>query len=174
MHRVWSACFLALAVLNVAAGAYASLASGGPRMGPTTTIKRPAFHGYYDGHKDLPEHRRLQQGRGEGDARQLCAGAQVGAAEDGAGDLSRAGQSRCRTAGRLRLGARRGELLAGLEGDDPDLEGERVTGLDQERHAGRPAREEGDADRASDLDPTQLPDHQSGEGRVAVRAGRAR
>src|SRR5437764_7408944 len=52
MHRVWSACFLALAVLNVAAGAYASLASGGPRMGPTTTIKRPAFHGYYDGHKD--------------------------------------------------------------------------------------------------------------------------
>src|ERR671930_1557625 len=41
-----------LAVLTVAAGAYASLTSGGPRMGPTTTIKRPAFHGYYDGHKD--------------------------------------------------------------------------------------------------------------------------
>jgi hypothetical protein len=43
---------LALAALAVGAGAYASLASGGPRMGPTTTIKRPAFHGYYDGHKD--------------------------------------------------------------------------------------------------------------------------
>jgi hypothetical protein len=43
---------LALAALAVGAGAYASLASGGPRMGPTTTIKRPAFKGYYDGHKD--------------------------------------------------------------------------------------------------------------------------
>ena len=38
-------------VLAVAAGAYASLASGGPRMGPQITITRPAFHGYYDGHK---------------------------------------------------------------------------------------------------------------------------
>src|SRR5262245_4684100 len=35
-----------------AAGAYASMGSGGPKMGPTSTIKRPAFHGYYDGHKD--------------------------------------------------------------------------------------------------------------------------
>jgi hypothetical protein len=35
-----------------AAGAYGSLASGGPRMGPSTKISRPAFHGYYDGHKD--------------------------------------------------------------------------------------------------------------------------
>jgi hypothetical protein len=43
--------FLMLAALIAAAGAYASLTSGGPRMGPTTTIKRPAFHGYYDGHK---------------------------------------------------------------------------------------------------------------------------
>jgi hypothetical protein len=51
-HRIWSACFLSLAVLTLAAGAYASLTSGGPRMGPPTTIKRPAFHGYYDGHKD--------------------------------------------------------------------------------------------------------------------------
>jgi hypothetical protein len=41
----------ALAVLTAVAGAYASVA-GGPRMGPTTTVKRPAFHGYYDGHKD--------------------------------------------------------------------------------------------------------------------------
>ena len=39
-------------VLAVAAGAYASLTSGGPKMGPQSTITRPAFHGYYDGHKD--------------------------------------------------------------------------------------------------------------------------
>jgi hypothetical protein len=39
-------------VLAAAAGAYASLTSGGPRMGPSTTIKRRAFQGYYDGHKD--------------------------------------------------------------------------------------------------------------------------
>ena len=43
---------LVLAALAVAAGAYASLTSGGPRMGPKTTITWPAFHGYYDGHKD--------------------------------------------------------------------------------------------------------------------------
>ncbi|HYY64781.1 MAG TPA: hypothetical protein VE688_09210 [Gaiellaceae bacterium] len=41
-----------LAVLAVATGAYASLTSGGPRMGPTFRITRPAFHGYYDGHID--------------------------------------------------------------------------------------------------------------------------
>ena len=29
----------------------ASLTSSGPRMGPQSTITRPAFHGYYDGHK---------------------------------------------------------------------------------------------------------------------------
>ena len=51
-HKFWPACVLTLAALTAAAGAYASIASGGPRMGPTTTIKRPAFHGYYDGHKD--------------------------------------------------------------------------------------------------------------------------
>jgi hypothetical protein len=38
--------------LAAAAGAYGSLASGSPRMGPTSTISRQAFHGYYDGHKD--------------------------------------------------------------------------------------------------------------------------
>ena len=35
-----------------AAGAYGSLASGGPIMGPAFKISRQAFHGYYDGHKD--------------------------------------------------------------------------------------------------------------------------
>jgi hypothetical protein len=43
---------LSLAALAVTAGAYASLMSGGPKMGPQTTVKRPAFQGYYDGHKD--------------------------------------------------------------------------------------------------------------------------
>jgi hypothetical protein len=51
-HRILPACFLTFAALAAAAGAYASLASGGPRMGPQITVKRPAFHGYYDGHKD--------------------------------------------------------------------------------------------------------------------------
>src|SRR5947209_5173392 len=52
-RRILSLYVLTLTALAVAAGAYASLTSGGPRMGPQTTIKRPAFHGYYDGHKDI-------------------------------------------------------------------------------------------------------------------------
>jgi hypothetical protein len=52
MQRKLLPAFLTLAALIAAAGAYASLTSGGPRMGPPITIKRPAFHGYYDGHKD--------------------------------------------------------------------------------------------------------------------------
>jgi hypothetical protein len=51
-RKVFSLCALTFAALGVAAVAYASLASGGPRMGPRITIKRPAFRGYYDGHKD--------------------------------------------------------------------------------------------------------------------------
>src|SRR2546427_13130738 len=51
-RRILSFYVLTFTALAVAAGAYASLTSGGPRMGPQTTIKRPAFHGYYDGHKD--------------------------------------------------------------------------------------------------------------------------
>jgi hypothetical protein len=50
--RIMPACLLTLAALTATAGAYASLMSGGPRMGPQITVKRPAFHGYYDGHKD--------------------------------------------------------------------------------------------------------------------------
>ena len=52
-RKLLPAGFLMLAALIAAAGAYASLAGGAPRMGPTTAIKRPAFHGYYDGHKDI-------------------------------------------------------------------------------------------------------------------------
>ena len=41
------------AALAVAASAYGSLAGGGgPKVGPTSRISRPAFNGYYDGHKD--------------------------------------------------------------------------------------------------------------------------
>jgi len=40
--------FLALGLVGAS---YASLTSGGPRMGPQSTIKRAAFRGYYDGHK---------------------------------------------------------------------------------------------------------------------------
>src|SRR4029453_14224305 len=43
---------LALAVPAVAAAAYAPMPMNAPKMGPSTRISRPAFRGYYDGHKD--------------------------------------------------------------------------------------------------------------------------
>jgi hypothetical protein len=49
--RIFSVCALTIGALGAAAGAYGALA-GAPKMGPTSTIRRPAFHGYYDGHKD--------------------------------------------------------------------------------------------------------------------------
>ncbi len=49
--RIFSVCALTIGALGAAAGAYGALA-GAPKMGPTSTISRPAFHGYYDGHKD--------------------------------------------------------------------------------------------------------------------------
>jgi hypothetical protein len=51
-HRTLSLSALSLVALAAAAGAYASLSGSGPRMGPPISISRPAFHGYYDGHKD--------------------------------------------------------------------------------------------------------------------------
>jgi hypothetical protein len=51
-QRILSASLLTTAALATAGGAYASMTGAGPRMGPQTTVKRPAFHGYYDGHKD--------------------------------------------------------------------------------------------------------------------------
>src|SRR6266513_6522172 len=51
-REMFLAGLLSLAALAVGADAYASLTSGGPRMGPQMTVKRPAFQGYYDGHKD--------------------------------------------------------------------------------------------------------------------------
>src|SRR5437870_7013 len=50
-YRIFWVCALTFAALAVAAGAYAKL-TGGPRMGPKITVTRPAFRGYYDGHKD--------------------------------------------------------------------------------------------------------------------------
>jgi hypothetical protein len=47
-HRILPTCLLTCAVVGATGGAYASLESRGPRMGPTTTVKPPAFHGYYD------------------------------------------------------------------------------------------------------------------------------
>jgi hypothetical protein len=49
--RIFSVCALTIGALGAAAGAYGALA-GAPKMGPTSTISRPAFHGYYDGRKD--------------------------------------------------------------------------------------------------------------------------
>jgi hypothetical protein len=51
-HRILLLSALSLATLAAAAGAYASLTGSGPRMGPSSAVSRPAFHGYYDGHKD--------------------------------------------------------------------------------------------------------------------------
>jgi hypothetical protein len=43
---------LALAVPAAAAAAYAPMPMSAPKMGPSMRISRPAFKGYYDGHKD--------------------------------------------------------------------------------------------------------------------------
>jgi hypothetical protein len=51
-RRIVCLLVLALGALGAVAAAYASLAGGAPQMGKMTSIKRPAFHGYYDGHKD--------------------------------------------------------------------------------------------------------------------------
>jgi len=51
-RRIVSLVLFALGALGAVAAAYASLAGGAPQMGKMTSIKRPAFHGYYDGHKD--------------------------------------------------------------------------------------------------------------------------
>jgi hypothetical protein len=54
MHnRFVFATAVGVAALGLAAGAaYASMTSSAPRMGPANTVRRQAFHGYYDGHKD--------------------------------------------------------------------------------------------------------------------------
>src|SRR6266516_3634131 len=44
--------FASAAALLAAALAATAHAASGPAMGPSARILRPAFHGYYDGHKD--------------------------------------------------------------------------------------------------------------------------
>jgi len=44
--------FMSCATVVVAAFAVTAYAAGGPIMGPAASISRPAFQGYYDGHKD--------------------------------------------------------------------------------------------------------------------------
>ena len=44
-------CAITIAVASSAAAAYAAMSTG-PIMGRASRIARPAFHGYYDGHKD--------------------------------------------------------------------------------------------------------------------------
>jgi hypothetical protein len=51
-RRILSLTGLTLAGLTVVAGAFASAMNKGPRMGPASMVERPAFHGFYDGHKD--------------------------------------------------------------------------------------------------------------------------
>ena len=51
LRKIFFGCALTFFVLAVVVGAYASMTSGAPRMGPQSSITRPAFHGYYDGHK---------------------------------------------------------------------------------------------------------------------------
>jgi len=42
---------IACAVLALTAGVVAAAVTAGPIMGPETKVSRPAFHGFYDGHK---------------------------------------------------------------------------------------------------------------------------
>jgi hypothetical protein len=51
-RRILCLLALVLAALGAVAAAYAAVASSAPRMGKASSIMRPAFHGYYDGHKD--------------------------------------------------------------------------------------------------------------------------
>jgi hypothetical protein len=51
-RRILCLSALTLATFALVADAYASLASSGPKMGPSSKISRPSFQGYYDGHRD--------------------------------------------------------------------------------------------------------------------------
>ena len=51
MRKKFVLCAAGLAVAFTTAAAYAETGMG-PIMGPSAKIAQPAFHGYYDGHKD--------------------------------------------------------------------------------------------------------------------------
>ena len=52
MPRRMTLCGVTGLVVAVSAAVAYGAVSGGPMMGKPTTLARPAFHGYYDGHKD--------------------------------------------------------------------------------------------------------------------------
>jgi hypothetical protein len=52
MRKALTAAAAAALTLVLAAGALALASNNSMGMGPSTRILRPAFHGYYDGHKD--------------------------------------------------------------------------------------------------------------------------
>jgi hypothetical protein len=157
----------ALSALAVVGAAYAAHAATGPRMGPPSTVRREAFHGYYDGHRDTYLNTDVSD-------KEQAAAMHVNYAPvlrtvplaSAPRDLPRPGQGRPRPARRLRLRAGRVELLAGLEGDDPDLEAECEARSDHERHADRPPRIARRSHRARDVGPAQLPDHQGRQRRI--------
>ena len=133
----------------------------GMGMGTPAMISRKAFEGYYDGHKDTYLNTDVSD---KAQARAMhvnyAPGSQDRATRLGAGDLSRRRQGRPWTTRRLRLRARRADVLADLERDDVELEGERQPRSHHERHADRPPRDARRALRAGDLHPAQLPDRQ--------------
>lgn len=51
-RRLMFGCVATLLVSASAISAYTALAAAGPVMGKSSTIARPAFQGFYDGHKD--------------------------------------------------------------------------------------------------------------------------
>ena len=50
-RKLWLVVAVVLAPLTVAVAAFAAK-GGRPSMGPMSSVMRPAFHGFYDGHKD--------------------------------------------------------------------------------------------------------------------------
>src|ERR671931_1702363 len=52
MSRKLSLLGVLVLVMGAVAAAALAMGTAGPRMGPSAKVKRPVFHGYYDGHKD--------------------------------------------------------------------------------------------------------------------------
>src|SRR5262245_9898312 len=149
------------AVVVAAAAGYAASTKMSPRMGPVTRISRKAFEGYYDGHKDQYLSTDVST-KAEATSMHVNYAPGLKAVPLGSAPEMYLVEGRA-AAGQLAVfGSQPGESDYSpiWEGDDPDLEGERDAGADQERHAGRPARAQREAHRAEDVDQAQLPDRQ--------------
>jgi hypothetical protein len=96
---VFASAAVALAVSAVAA--YGA-ATAGPMMGPASKIARPAFHGFYDGHRDTYLNTDVSS-KAEAAMMHINYSARIGAVKGAAGDLSRPGPRSAGTAGRVRL-----------------------------------------------------------------------